>query len=352
MEIDDLLSTRIRSLGFILTCMVVMIHSQCYHPLEAANSPDRDLKALLFLEVFLSEGISRVAVPFFFLISGALFCKDFASSAFWYLRKIKSRVRSLAVPFILWSAINFVLILVAQSLPVFRTYFDRVLISEMGLGGILLKLFWRPYCGQFWFIRDLFILVLLSPVIAFLITRIPRVFLTVVAVLWLLGLSPDDTGVSVEGLLFFSAGAFVAIRLSRVPSRIPHAKVLPVVWLALVLARATVFVGTGVNLLVVHKLSIVAGILALWFNCDEIVSFLRLDRYRVVRGYSFFIFAFHLPMMVVLNKLLLRTSQSSEVLRIAQYLTLPVVAIALSLAVGTFLKKSTPSLFGLLTGDR
>ena len=47
--------------------------------------------------------LTRVAVPFFFVISGALFYKSFDVSLIWAKRQITNRIRSLLVPYLFWS---------------------------------------------------------------------------------------------------------------------------------------------------------------------------------------------------------------------------------------------------------
>lgn len=85
-----------------------------------------------------------------------------------YLRKTKSRVRSLLVPYLLWNAAGCVIFLI----KVYGFGYPGSGIVDDGRIDIpmLLRGFWcvgneYPFDSPLWFIRDLFVISLLSPII-------------------------------------------------------------------------------------------------------------------------------------------------------------------------------------------
>ena len=71
---------------------------------------------------------------------------------------------------------------------------------------------WYPQDVPLWFVRDLMVMVLLSPAIHWLIRKGGIVYLGTVGVLYCLGILCCTPGFSTNALFFFSLGAFAAIR--------------------------------------------------------------------------------------------------------------------------------------------
>lgn len=342
-------SLRIYNLSFVLICMVVFIHSQYYQPLPSGNAPERQLRILTFLQLVISEGVCRVAVPLFFLISGMLFFRDYMHTKSWYYKKIISRTRTLLMPYLLWNTLNFIVFFIAQVLPYTKKFFDDNLIMEMTFIKIFTILLWKPYCGQFWFVRDLYIYVLFAALLSIVIRRIPRVLFPLLIALWLMSIS-----MSLEGLLFFCVGAAISIYNWKLPETFSIFKIstLCILWISFVVCRAILSTFFGTDASLIHHISIILGIPAIWFIIDKINPLMRLRGSHDILQYTFFVFAFHLPMILVFNKLLMTITGNNEQLRIVQYLSLPIIVICLCIITGAFLKTYVPMLYSILTGNR
>lgn len=96
------LSNKLRAISFLSIVLVVILHSQLL-VYSKGNS--------FHLQQFLTSEVTRISVPFFFYISGFLLfynCKTLNYS--WYCSKLKKRVRSLLVPFLIWSISGFTIV--------------------------------------------------------------------------------------------------------------------------------------------------------------------------------------------------------------------------------------------------
>lgn len=119
----------------------------------------------IFQQLYQNE-LANVAVPMFFFISGYLFfygIKKFHLSIF--IDKLKRRVHSLLIPYILWNIIFLLFVcLVGLLFPNLLTY--KKTIFQMNLEEILYT-FWEPSQGllPLWFLRDLMIINLFTPII-------------------------------------------------------------------------------------------------------------------------------------------------------------------------------------------
>lgn len=145
---DRKISKRISLLSFIMTLTIVVYHCQCQ------GDPSGFGKADVFLYDALADNIDTfgmVAMSYFFAITGfLLFYKlDFKS----YHEKIKKRVSSLLIPFLVWQ----VIFICYQSCLGARYDVSDTLSSIFLMSA-------KPPNGVLWYVYAVFILALLSPV--------------------------------------------------------------------------------------------------------------------------------------------------------------------------------------------
>ena len=76
-------------------------------------------------------------------------------------------------PFVLWSLLGSLLYLVLQSLPWAEGFFKNPSrrFVDKSIGEIALSLMFDPVPYQLWFLRDLWVMVLLSPLLRWLLQR-------------------------------------------------------------------------------------------------------------------------------------------------------------------------------------
>lgn len=244
-------SRTIDALRFPCAVLIVFIHVFQVRPeIERSSFSLFDI-----LQIAISQGIARIAVPVFFIISGYLF---FTKLDKWdwnvYGGKLKKRVKTLLVPYLLWITLA---ILVEFSLSLFRHLFlggasPVELLSSHGWG----LMYWNcarhfvsfetnilgwaipssyPFDFPLWFIRDLIVLCLFAPVIHWFIRKTHGWILAVLYPLYLLQIWIPLEGFSAEGWFFFTLGATLRIygkdlvggfRKYRIPSYIVSAVAL------------------------------------------------------------------------------------------------------------------------------
>jgi fucose 4-O-acetylase-like acetyltransferase len=124
MSIKNETSTRIDMLRFPLIVGVVFIH--CYQiTMTMAQGSIGTAHSAAWADsvrFFISQGVARVAVPLFFLISGYLF---FQGQWSWgkYGSKLRRRADTLLVPFLFWNVLALVLYSAGRSIPQTRIFF-------------------------------------------------------------------------------------------------------------------------------------------------------------------------------------------------------------------------------------
>ena len=158
------ISEAISLLRFPLACMIVLKHY--YTPDISADIFGGNVYN--FVGIFAEKVFTAVPVHLFFMISGYLyFNKCTLHEGFnkeVYVKKTRSRIKSLLIPYLIWNLLVFLFFTVMQSLTSgsavmqkdgYKALADYELIDY-------LKNFWAldstgmPVDGPLWFIRDLF----------------------------------------------------------------------------------------------------------------------------------------------------------------------------------------------------
>lgn len=143
--------------SWILAVLVMFIHNPSY-PLYF-NMHLCGFETLMRLEVLI-KSISQLAVPGFFVLSSALFFRNYAQCAFF--EKLKSRFYSLVIPYLSWNIIWLVFSIVITLF--FSNYFQRDLF-DFSIGSFIRAIFFYGQNPPFWFIADLIIFICLSPIL-------------------------------------------------------------------------------------------------------------------------------------------------------------------------------------------
>jgi len=312
--------------------------------------------------VFFSWLVGGMGVPFFFLISGFLLFKEFDATLELYKNKVYSRVKTLLVPFVLWSLIALALKTAILSVPMLAgldTVTDTTINEYTGAALILRRafdLFILPTIGPLWFIRDLFIMTLLSPLVWFAAKKAPLPGLAAMCGVWFFRINTD------------------AILLSDLHETLPVFFLSACVWAGKwdikKLDRYSVFIGVVYALCaaltlwaisadaissfhsVIHKLAVLFGILFFWTYSASPRGNLDLVLGKLSQ-YSFFVYAVHVPFLDLLQKLYLKFNFPRSDSEIMMFYTITwVVTAGATTFIAVAAKRLTPRAYNLLIGGR
>lgn len=208
-------------LRFPLAIMVVFIHSFGYGKYSMTFSMC-DMTGMDFynsLRTLISIVLGHIAVPLFFLFSGVLFFQKLEQ---WdwkiWKEKMKRRVWSLFVPFIIWNIIRWIFewsdLNEHKSMPQFSismfwhsAYVDTRNINWLGTP-ISMSV---PLHVPFWFIRDLLVLNILTPFIYLAVRRLGAFTICFLTIAFLGTLWPTMPGTRISAVYFFTLGAWISI---------------------------------------------------------------------------------------------------------------------------------------------
>lgn len=347
-------SSKIRIISFFSILLVVFLHA---YNLEASGGGILfDRSPTWLIEDFISYGITRIAVPLFFTISGFLFFLGTTEAAPGFGTKIKKRFRTLLVPFLFWSVAGILFYYSLQNIPQLQKFFSKELIRDYSFEKWITTIFVHPIPYQFWFIRDLMVMVLVSPLLYFAIRNFGKIAIGILFLLWLNDFGPINN--SIEALLFFLSGGYLGIHMMDVADLNFGAKSkwFCGIWLLLLFIKSTLlYLGFCEPLCrIVFKGSIIFGILALWGLYDVAFQDKEMIRNRLVKisGFTFFIYAFHEPLLTIFKKGLFTVFGNQQRDYLFVYLAAPIFVIVLSVATGMFLKRYMNRFYTIITGGR
>lgn len=347
---DASLSNKIKNVSLLLMVMVVFLHS---YNLDTKGLGLTDFKNYnWFIQHFISFGITRIAVPLFFIISGFLFVYDGKVSFAELLIKVKKRVQTIFIPFITWSLMGIIFYFILQQIPQTQLFFTNKLIINYTFFDFINTLVYKPIPYQLWFLRDLMVLVILSPIILFLIKKIKLIFTTIILVFWFLNY--DSVFLTSEALLFFIIGILISKDYKLLIEQINIAKRLPLIWL-LVLILQVVFLFYDYKILAAlfSKFSILIGVPSFWVLYDFINKNVTFERnLNKITWVTFFIYAFHEPFLTFIKKITFFLLGKSNLIILVNYFSAPIITILASVFFAYVLKHTLPVTYKFLTGGR
>lgn len=208
------------SLRFYLIIGVVFIHNYATTAMlngENVNVSRSVTPMLAYSSDLFSQVLGRLSVPLFFLISGYLFfynVEQFDKQI--YYNKLKKRMRSLLIPYLIWNIIYLLFGIIRSS----------VSVSDLNIGTFIEYLWGNfdsdcldafPIAYPFWYIRDLMVVVLFTPLIYHF--KFSIVLLISGITFFLLNVNIPYLGMrgfSTEAFCFFFCGSYLVLNRNAI----------------------------------------------------------------------------------------------------------------------------------------
>ena len=366
---------------FLAVAAVVYYHAYHSEPGAFILAPQQAHSFEGFVEGFVSQALMRWGLPLLAVISGFLFFRTLTPTAHGFLTKMRTRVRTIVIPFLIWSGLG-VLFAIAVAHSPARDVSPYWTITSAGEA--LHRWLVDPVIYPLWFLQALMTCVVLSPLVYLLVRGLRSWALVVAVVWWSLGWQPADLMPWISATIFpaFIAGAVFALRGWRWPweGRRAAAAAGPpaaasaspaVTWtlVAAWLVAAALFTVYG-HLLgswtrAVLLVVVVLSVFALWTAFDALRGLLRPSPRLVTTGLfvaslSFFVYVTQEPTLSVLKHIGEKVvpasadggSAAGQALAVIVYLAAPTITIALSVVAAIVLGELLPRVYRVTTGGR
>lgn len=373
-------SESINMLRFPLAILVVFVHG-FGAKIDIAELHASGLTGMAiydYIRLFFSVVIARSAVPIFFIISGyLLFLKVEDYSKTVYLAKLRKRWHSLVVPylswivlFILWTLMFIVGGILLHDKPWIRIidYFqENGYLHMLWDSSVWGKRFtWLgieihnsgPVLIPFWYMRDLMMMVVLSPIIYWFIKKIKITFIVLLFVVYAFDFRVSwISGTFTGACLFFSLGAYFAINKQDFTDVLwKLKKVIFPMTVALMICQT--YTGSVMGDEIsrrVHPWLVIFQSFALILLASALCKYPKLyDINKKLARTSFFIYALHPFILAYIISAVNKVMPMGDTWYVMtfNYLSAPLICVGICIGIYWMLQKLMPGLLGVIIGER
>jgi len=309
----------------------------------AANNLDYPL--FYINKILISNILGRIATPFFFFIAGYYFFFKTTFDKNVYVGKLKKRFWTLLIPYLFWNASCLSLL-----------YFENKGFTIQNI----INAFWYnygneiatfPIAYQFWFVRDLIIISILSPIIYLIINKLKIFGLFLLGFLWSVQI-PYVGDQLIRGLFFFALGAWFSINKKTFIDYFIRIKNNAfVLFLIFLVSDITIIISYGVNYYV-HNVTIILGLISVFNLAYVLLEKNKISNNVFLSSASFYVFAIHDPWLMRYVSLGMRMlfKPQSDIGFLVWYFAVVIVVTLLCLSfyyLGMFI---FPKFMNLITG--
>lgn len=373
---SDLRTQSLDLLRFPLAVIVVSVHIFNKEAISISGMTFDVCQYSLYNDflLFVAGFLRGISVPVYFFISGYVFflgVNHFTKDV--YFKKLKNRVFTLLIPFVIWNMpemiIQFGKYIFYDLIP-FSTYGVELNLTLKNI----LSCFWKyngelfvpitpsgdriigvspfPLNAPLWFIRDLIVVVIFTPIIHYIIKH-TKYFVIVV----LLGLSfiPNIQIPHLGAFLFFFMGAFLSIYNKDMVVEFGRYFKMSMIIYPLFSLLTIIAIKQDCSILYhIFKQISVLGFLIFAYNISIwLLKNTRIRPGKILPPASFFIYVSHILIFMRVTKLIfmfMKPDNGVEI--ISSYLLSVILTVSSLLAVFVFMKKYTPGILHFVTGRK
>lgn len=326
----------------------------------------------VFSEVnLLIEGLFKgQSVPIYFFISGYVFFLGITLTKQTYIQKLRRRVKTLFVPYIIWNTLAIIQILLSFYLSLSSEY-DKIELN-LTLSGIL-NCFWDnsngilrpqtaftghhliyPQDAPLWFVRDLMIVVMCTPIVYYILKRMRCYALYILGIIWFIkGYHHwGHFDQLITAFFFFSWGAYMSINRKLVEFG-KFFRLSTILYIILSLTYTVSYHYYPDTLITIKQLTIFVGLI---FSYNLASWLLRLNICRpntFLASASFFIYVSHNFVFIRILHIMYSILQpTSDICVIVLYTSALLVTLGCLLLIFWLLRLCCPKLLRIMTGKK
>ncbi len=296
---------------------------------------------IYWVEEFISQFISRGAVPFFFISSAFfLYSSNKDVSAIY-----SSRFKSLGIPYLLWNTVYMVIFGILHHLSLTDSGMD-----EITLGNLFNGIFLHKYNYSYWFMRNLIIFTLLYPLIRLIISRSKVIAISIGVVFAALVMIMPSKESGTESFIYYYLGAIIGFYYSESTEKLVVMSMKKKIILLMVFLAISIlsFIATNVYK---FELSFIRNLMMVLFLFFAVSTFnIRIK--GILCGLSFMIYSLHPIVLEMIEKTIYISMPHTLLWMVIDYLFAPAICIGLIAIICVVWKKVCPWIYKLFNGGR
>ncbi|WP_082150399.1 acyltransferase family protein [Parabacteroides goldsteinii] len=354
------LSKTISILRTVLCFQIVLLHTATtgLTSQEISASYNGPLVIYKYVSVFFTL-ITKTSVPLFFIISGYLFFIKYNNTVANYENNIKSRSRHLLQPIMIWTTIYLLFYYIAQQVPYTASLFsgNNLPIADYGWKdfiGAYSGIFNNGimFAGQFWFLRNLFIICLFTPLLWYLFKYTKKYSLYVIGITWFFHEQLMINTFTIDTIFFFTLGAWIAFNNYNIDKflNLKAKWFYPIFFIALI---ATIILPQNTYHHFFYLSCIFFGTICISHICYTLIKKGKGDFLVRLSAGSYFCFLLHQQIQMFVKRALHKLLKpDSDLTMLLLYFLVPCLIIAICYILYNYLDKYHPTLLAILTGTK
>lgn len=337
--------------SYILSIFVLMIHISSIANYDNTAGDLLSSTNLMF-DLFVKNLFTNVAVPLFLILSGFAFFRNYNTGD--YLKKLKSRTKTIIIPYLLWNTISMILTIIitnsfASKFLAEREKFDFSFIN------IFLGIFHFEYNGPFWFIFALIVYIIASPLIHISLKNkyvgIAIISSIIVLMPFIIKL-PDNFLYRSYSIVFYLIGAYYGLHYKDlfIAKTTKLGKVIySCIAVCCLILNAFIITGTIKIPVIGKEIFLIVFTLSTWRVMDIVTDIIKVKPFMTK---SFMVYALHLKTQKFVTKILYLVFPKSDIFFIPNEILTIILTLVVINVICILLQKISPKLYSLLSGSR
>lgn len=339
-------SNRIKNVNVILTFLIVLMHSNCFS-YASITSPSYNIVNII--EKVLTS-ILDICVPTFFFISAYLFFHNINSKEEVF-KKIKKRVKTILIPFLFFSTFFLIYSIILSKIASKIGMEGTIKTIEYNIFSFIKYILLGTHGDGLWYLRDLFILFLLSIGIYYFIKYLKKWNILII-----LGLMITNVLIKVgynsvlNWLPFYYFGGYISYYYNKKIESdsfnfLRHKKLFLILYL-LLLGLYTMFYAN----LIVEYLYRFASPLFILSICYKNKTLSK--KSPRIASNSFIIYCTHAEVCVLIKRILLLFIPNNPLILFFLKFMVCFLTIIIIYYIIELMKKVSPKFIGIISGGR
>jgi hypothetical protein len=376
MNFDQLQSKTLDFIRFPISIGVVFIHNSYGGAIVAMQSINYAALTgdnLYDLFRLLSKNLATIATPYFFLISGYFYFRNmdvFTKEI--YITKTINRIKTVLVPYLIWNILAFLIPLLTS---IVKGDMSDYLLKFSDVNP--LSILWNyktydlhvanlfgvhvyeeaPLNVPLWFLRDLFVMSLISPVVYFFVKKTKLYGISVLGLCFLTTTWFSVTGFRVSAVFLFCLGAYLGIYKLNIVSILRKYQIPIIIICIGSIILDTYYNGMDFQILFIRPLYRLAGLFTVIILGSYLLESSRIkikEKRGLLAKSSFFIYVAHAVSIlgVTIKAYTYLFNPDSPFEKAILYTAVSVTTVFICFLMYVSLRRYFPRLLNIMTGDR